>query len=195
MWPRTGLAFERGCAQIEDAPSCFLEVASCQIHRAGDRRFQTVRIRSGVDPGVEGVELQEDGREALAQRVVEFAGETIAFFDGAEFGALFIEPSALDGDAHKVGDGVEQLEILLRELAPFGAPDVQDTELLLFRVDGDAGVILEAGCSFQQPCQSTARDDVDVRRTLEIPLRVRIEAVAVALHPLGVLRECGRQVL
>jgi hypothetical protein len=70
---------------------------------------------------------------------VDLARQPVSLLDRAEPGAPGEEPGPLDRDAQEVADGVEELKVLVREAPPARAGDAPEAELLVPRVERDAG--------------------------------------------------------
>ena len=157
-------------------------------------------MRAGAAPAsskrVGGLELKRRRGEALGDGVVDLAGEAVALLDRAGLRASRIEPGTVDGDAEHVADGVEEAQIVGRELPPLGARDVHHAELAAVGVERDAGMEAEAGRALAgKPFEPAAGDDVDVGGAVEIALAEGVEAIAGAGHPGGMADQARRQVL
>src|SRR5574341_2330148 len=62
-------------------------------------------------------------------------------------------------------------------------------------VERDAGMVAQASRAVDQLFQPAARDDVDVRRSVQVARLIRIQAITRALHELRVICQTRGQVL
>ncbi len=154
-----------------------------------------LQVAAGFQERFGGFKLQGDARQALRQGVVDLARQPVAFFECAHLRAAGEQPGALDGNAEHVSEGVQQPQVLIGQLAPVGAGDVQDPQLPLAGIQRDAGMVAQPPGAVHQLLQPAAGDHVDVRRPVHIARPVGIQAVARALHKLWVVDQAGRQVL
>ena len=61
--------------------------------------------------------IETDGVQQLCDRVVQFAGDAIAFFEGGQILRLFVEAGVLNGDGDLVGDGLRKTGVGLGVVA------------------------------------------------------------------------------
>ncbi len=117
-----------------------------------------------------------------------------ALFGGAEPRALAEESGALDGHAHEVSNRAQQAEVIFAKFVPVGAGDIEHAELSAMTVERNAGVVAQSVGAVHEFLQAAARDDIDVRRAVEVAGAVGIEAVAAPRHAMGILGERRGQI-
>ena len=116
--------------EIEDRAPCLLQPLAGEVERGRHTPPDALRIRLLRQERLGGFELESNCGEILRTRVVDLAGETVALLGLGRLQPARVQPRPLDSHAKQVADRVEEVQLVLFQLAPLGTRYVEHPEPL-----------------------------------------------------------------
>lgn len=169
--------------QIEDRPSCFIEANLGQIQRLMNGPFRELRIGADFQMHLGRLDLQGYGCESLASvsgisRAIRFRSST-----ALRFTLRPEQAGSLHRDAQKVSDRIQELWVIVGQLPPVGAGDIEQAQFLFLRsVQADAAWYLQPAGPVRQSGEPAASYDVDIHRAVEVLFSVNLQAISDAFQ-------------
>ena len=134
------MLLQGGWSQLENQRTHFGKSAPCQVLQTVKLAFHFLRLADVHRP--RRFSGESNAEQCLCNRVVQVAGQAVAFVHRRQLAGLLVEPGVINGDSNLATDGTQQFEIALVPFADLLAGQVRHAQHLAFALERYAQVKL-----------------------------------------------------